>query len=279
VATTTSESSGAHPAADAHHRQRRLDAAPRPGFGAALAAEWTKLSTVRSTAWSLLAMVVLTPAVAVLVAATRSLAPGDTIVASSLMGAAVAQLFAAVVGVLVMTSEHATGTIRVTLAACPRRLPVLLAKAAVVAAVLLVLAGASSLAAYQLGGLLLADGPYPHGDPVPALLGTAVHAAVVGMLGLALGVILRHAAGAISAVLGVLLLPYVVGGMLPATWARWVVGACPTTALLKLHAGDGGAVDAAAMGSLGAWPTLGLVGAYTLATLLVGAWLLTIRDA
>lgn len=250
----------------------------RAGFGtallAALLSEWTKLRTVRSTVWSLVVMVLVIPAMAVVTTATRSYMPGDTIVATSLMGTAVAQLLAVSVGVLVMASEYTTGMIRATLAAFPQRGTLLAAKAVVVAGPLFVLCLGASLLAYQVGGTLM-DGSPPSGDLVAGLLGTSVYFAAVGLLGLALAAVLRQAVGAVTATFAGVLLPYIFGGMLPEPLARWVVAACPTTALLKLQGSD----MTSAAGSLGAWPSLGVVAAYTAVALGLGAWLLKRRDA
>jgi ABC-2 type transport system permease protein len=271
------------PAQPVPGQHRRAAARPlrergRAGFGAALAAEWTKLVTVRAPLWLSVAAAALIPTVAALVGVTESITPTDTILASSLLGASTAALLAGVLGVVVITTEHASGVLSVTATATPRRVTVLAAKAIVVAAPLAVLAGASSFAAYRIGVALLADGPYATGsaDLLPVLLGTALYFAAVGLFGLAVGTLLRHTAGAVATVLGVILLPYIVGGMLPDAWSRWVVGACPMTALIKLHGGD--SVDPAVMGNLGAWPSLALVAAYMLAVLGVGAWRLSARD-
>jgi ABC-2 type transport system permease protein len=246
----------------------------RAGLGAALRSEWTKLRTVRSTMWCLAAMVAVVPAMAAVTTMTGSYAPGDAVVATSLMGTSLAQLFAASVGVLVVSSEYTTGMIRGTLAAFPQRLTLLAAKGTVVAVPLFVLSLASSLVAYQLGAALM-DGSPPSGDLVAGLIGTAGYFSVAGLLGLALGAILRQAVGAVTVAFAVILVPYIFGGMLPAAWSRWIVGASPMTALLKLQGSD----MTQAAGNLGAWPSLGLVAGYTAAALLLGAWLLCRRDA
>ncbi len=100
-----------------------------------LKAEWTKLRTVPSTGWSLVALVAGTVLFTVLVCATASsggCAPDtcdDYVVVNSLNGVFVGQVAVVALGVLAIGSEYATGMIRVTFAAQPRRRLVLAAKA------------------------------------------------------------------------------------------------------------------------------------------------------
>ncbi|MGH9117960.1 MAG: hypothetical protein ACRD0A_08835 [Acidimicrobiales bacterium] len=79
----------------------------RAGFSVAVAGEWTKVRTVRSTVWTLVVMALAPPAFAVFVAATRSLQPDVAILGGRLTGAVTAQIAAAVFGVLVMAASTA----------------------------------------------------------------------------------------------------------------------------------------------------------------------------
>ena len=105
----------------------------RAGFAQALAAEWTKLRTVRSALWTLAAMAASVLGIAVFVGATGSLQPDDTVLGGSLTGATFGLFVGAGVGVLVISRDYAAGTIGATLMACPRRGVVLAAKATVTA--------------------------------------------------------------------------------------------------------------------------------------------------
>ena len=103
--------------------------------------EWTKLRTQPGALWSLLSAVILVVAFGILYSLLRvARPPHGAAVASfdptsvSLAGVQLAQIAAGVLGVLLITSEYATGLIRTTLAAVPRRLPALWGKAAVLAA-------------------------------------------------------------------------------------------------------------------------------------------------
>ncbi|WP_240646854.1 ABC transporter permease subunit [Streptomyces globisporus] len=142
------------------------------------------------------------------------------------------------VGALVMTGEYSSGTIRTTFAARPRRSTVLAAKAVLVAGVMYVLALASCTLAYLVGDALLPEGRYARGEPLPALFGIAGSFAVAAVLGLAVGTLVRHSAGAVTTVIGLLLLPSLFGPLFGDA-ERWIAGLSPTAALEKLfEAGD-----------------------------------------
>src|SRR5215467_13710762 len=183
--------------------------------------EWTKLRTQPGALWSLLGVVILIVAFGILYSLLRAARPphGAAVssfdpVSVSLAGVQLAQIAAGVLGVLLITSEYASGLIRTTLAAVPRRLPTLWGKAAVLvavsvpAALAVFLAGQSILGRQHLSVSL--------GDPgvVRAVIGGALYLAVAGLLGLALGTLLRSTAGGVSALFGLLFaIPIVVGFM------------------------------------------------------------------
>ncbi|NGO72236.1 ABC transporter permease subunit [Streptomyces boncukensis] len=262
-------------------RTRRTHSAPpgsrpappaRAGFREALAFEWIKFRSVRSTVRTALAAAALPPVGAVFVAATGSLQDDDTVLGGSLTLSVVGQMLAAVLGALLITGEYAHGTLRTTLAAVPRRATVLAAKATLLAALLWALALASCSVAYLVGDALLPDGERPQGEPLPALFGIAASFAVAGLLGLAAGTLVRHSAGAVTTVVGLLLLPSLFGPLFGGA-ERWIAGISPTAALEKLTQTSDASADA--VGSLGPWPSLALVTACT-ATLL-GAASMTLR--
>lgn len=244
-------------------------------FGRALWAEWIKVRSTRPTVWTPAAIVVLLPALAAFVGATGSLQPDDTVLGGSLTGAVLGQIVAAVFGVLVVSGEHGTGLIRSTLQAVPRREAVLAAKAVVAAVPAFVLTLLGSTAAYLVGDALLAGKGYAQGTPVPALIGVALCGAAAALLGLAFGVLLRHSAGAICAVIGVILLPSLLGPLF-GDLRRWVAGASPA-ALQKLAQTSDATPEA--VGTLGAWPSLWLVCGYSMALLVCAGLALRHRDA
>ncbi|MEU3578807.1 ABC transporter permease subunit [Streptomyces globisporus] len=241
----------------------------------ALAYEWIKFRSVRSTVWTTVATALLPVLGAVFVAATGSLQSDDTVLGGSLTLSVVAQMLAAVVGALVMTGEYSSGTIRTTFAARPRRSTVLAAKAALVAGVMYVLALASCTLAYLVGDALMPEGRYAQGEPLPALFGIAASFAVAAVLGLAVGTLVRHSAGAVTTVIGLLLLPSLFGPLFGDA-ERWIAGLSPTAALEKLIQTSDAAADT--VGSLGPWPSLLLVAAYTTALALEALVLLRRRD-
>ncbi|MFI5479383.1 ABC transporter permease subunit [Streptomyces rubiginosohelvolus] len=241
----------------------------------ALAYEWIKFRSVRSTVWTTVATAVLPVLGAVFVATTGSLQSDDTVLGGSLTLSVVAQMLAAVVGALVMTGEYSSGTIRTTFAARPRRSTVLAAKAALVAGVMYVLALASCTLAYLVGDALLPEGRYAQGEPLPALFRIAASFAVAAVLGLAVGTLVRHSAGAVTTVIGLLLLPSLFGPLFGDA-ERWIAGLSPTAALEKLTQTSDAAADA--VGSTGPWPSLLLVAAYTTALALGALVLLRRRD-
>lgn len=204
--------------------------------------EWTKLRSLRSTIFSMLAAVVFIVGLSILVPSVTVAhwpphnpreAAGFDPTSRSLAGIFLAQLAIGVLGVLLITGEYATGMIRATLAAVPSRLPVLWAKAAVFAAVTLVLTVPSVLGAFLIGQSILGAKHLQAGlgDPgvLRAVLGAALYLTAVGLLGLGLGALLRNTAGGISALFGVLFVLPIIVRFLPASWADPIDKYLPST--------------------------------------------------
>lgn len=208
---------------------------PQPaGLRHVLAAEWTKLWSVRSTGWSVLVTVVAVVAVAVLsgrsLLSYRSAAdvsPAD-VVGVALEGVVFGQLAICVLGAMAMTGEYGTGMIRGTLAAVPARIRLLLGKALVVAAVALVTGTVTGLLAFLTARPVI--GPAADGvdlaDPgvLRAVAGSGLYLAVLAVFALAAGTILRNGAVAVTTlILGVLILPNVLGqfGAAGRAVSRW----------------------------------------------------------
>ena len=128
-----------------------------------LRSEWTKLRTQPSALWALLSMVILTVAFGILYSLLREARPphGTAAVQSfdpaavSLSGVQLAQIAVGVLGVLLITSEYATGLIRTSLAAVPRRLPVLWGKAGMLVAATFAVSLPGALAAFLAGQSIL----------------------------------------------------------------------------------------------------------------------------
>lgn len=174
--------------------------------GDVLAAEWLKLRSVRSTYLTLLIAVVGAVGIGLFAAArakTDSRGYFDA-VETSMSGVVIAQLAFGVLGALAITPEYTTGMIRTTFAAVPRRRLVLAAKAAVAGLVALVVGEAIAFGAFfggqaELSSVHLNVGL---GDPgvLRAVLGAGFYLFVMALVGLCLGTIIRHTAGAIAAV-------------------------------------------------------------------------------
>jgi ABC-2 type transport system permease protein len=188
------------------------------GFRTVAAMEWHKLRTIRST-WSMLAvfavgMVGLSvlalshEGYAQMSAASR--ASFDPAHDSTFTGLLLGQLLAGVLGVLTVTSEFSSGMIRATFAGVPRRGLVLAAKASVLGAVTLAAGEIFAFAAFLAGEAAL-QAPAPHamlGQPgvLRAVLMAGAYPALIALIGLGLGAVIRHTAGAICAVVFVLFL-------------------------------------------------------------------------
>lgn len=176
-----------------------------------LAAEWIKLRTVRSTPLTLLSAVVAALGIGLL--ATSSPAPeqvGFDAVGSSFTGLQFGVLAFGVLGALAVSSEYGTGTIRTTFLAVPRRETVFVAKALVVGTLALVLGELIAFATFFLGQAMLADLGVGLGEPgvLRAVAGTGLGLGTVAMIGFGLGALVRHTAGAIAAMFGVVFLSY-----------------------------------------------------------------------
>ena len=152
----------------------------------------------------------------------------------SLAGFQLAQLAIGVLGVLIIASEYSTGMIRASLAAVPRRLPMLWAKLGVFATVTFATMLPSSLFAFFVSQRLLSVRHIQTSWAVPGVartvIGVALYLTVVALIGVALGAILRNVAGAIATLVGVLLILPVIASALPQTWADRINKYLPSNA-------------------------------------------------
>ncbi|WP_112470662.1 ABC transporter permease subunit [Streptomyces triticisoli] len=205
--------------------------------------EWIKLRSLRSTLFTLLAAVVAMIGLGFLFSyftaerwsnlpPRERLAFDPTLV--SLRGFFLAQLAVGVLGVLVVGGEYATGMIRATLSAVPRRLPVLWAKALVYAVVAWVLMTVASLTAFLVGQAALSDHHLQTSLDAPgvprAVLGAGLYLTGVALIGVALGALIRNTAGGIATLFGVLLVLPVLAQALPSSWFDAVDRYLPSTA-------------------------------------------------
>jgi ABC-2 type transport system permease protein len=251
-----------------------------------LRSEWIKLSSLRSTRITLLVSFVLMIGIGVIHAAATvsnwSQDPaahkaGFDPVGTVLTGYQFAQLAVGVLGVLVISNEYSSGMIRATLAAVPKRLPVLWAKAAVFTIVSLIVMTAASFAAFYAGMAALSGKHLNVALLAPGVLravaGAGLYLAVVGLLGVALGALLRSTAGAIAALVGVVLLLPVLGDLLGSWVKTHIYPYLPSTAggdLMAVHH---------APGTLQPWTGFAVMCAWAVGALAVAAYGLKRRDA
>ena len=254
----------------------------QPGFLDALRAERIKLLSVRSTWWTLFALVVIGVGGTVLLCALNAEwlaspeadeAPGSFITG----GLMLSPVCAVVLGTLAVSSEYGTGMMRSTLAATPMRGRVLAAKAVVVAAILFVLGTVSALLGY-VGGNYFLDregiGLALEGDVARSMYGYGLFMGGLGLLSVAVAFILRHTALALSLVLASIFVLNNLVLLIPGETGQWVT---------KLMPSNAGMVIATPVPFnpflLDAWPSFGVF-AGEVAALLLLAWLvLRRRDA
>jgi ABC-2 type transport system permease protein len=185
------------------------------GMRQAVRAELTKLRSIRSTGRTLFATVVGTLLITVLATESfhhvgRGQLHGFDSTNQSMTGLALGSLAIGVLGVLMITGEYSSGTIRSSLAATPRRPLFLGAKVAVIGAISLVIGEILSFSCFFTGrAILSAHAPVASlGQPgvLRAVLFSGAFLALLGMFGLGLGVIIRNTAGAIAAYVGIVFL-------------------------------------------------------------------------
>lgn len=253
-----------------------------------LRSEWAKLWSLRST-WITLGLGLLFLVGFGVIAAARyksSVTSGRqldpdfadaTAVSLSLFGVVLAQLALGVLGVLVTAGEYSTGMIRSTLAAVPRRLPVLWSKAAVFGLVALVLGAVGAFVAFLIDGGILSGTQaaltMSDGGVVRSLLGAAVYLGLVGVIGAALGSLLRSVAGGISVLVAALMILPGLISLLPASWHNAVQPYLPSVAgesMFSLHHGAHTLSPGAGLLVFLAWTALALAAA---------AWRLVRSDA
>jgi hypothetical protein len=225
----------------------------RVTFPRILLAEWTKFRTVRSTVWCLVIGILLTIGVPLIGAAVvasqwNHLQPyersDDNPLNIALVGVEIAQLVIAVLGVLVITPEYSTGSIRSTVIAVPKRLPVLWAKLLDYAiATTAVMVPAMLITFFATQGIFSGI-PELHRsltDPGVArcVLLSAVYVTMVGVFALALGAIVRNTAAGIASFVAIFFVLVPLTAALPSNWADSVRKYMPEEAGRAMFTPDG----------------------------------------
>ncbi|MGO9661076.1 MAG: ABC transporter permease [Acidimicrobiales bacterium] len=251
-------------------------------FANALLSEWTKIRTLRSTFFTLAATVAFVLGLGALISYESAVhyGPGNgpwDPTSMSLSGLVFGQLTIAVLGVLAIAGEYSTGMVRTSLAAVPRRGRLLAAKAAVFGAVALVTGELVSFVAFFIGQLLI-SGHQPTAslnqpDVARAVIGGGLYIALIGLMAVAAGTILRYTAAAITAVIAVL---FVLPGVLEALPNSWRL---PVEKYWPTRAGEQIVMVTRGANSLPAWLGFGELALFVAALLALGYYLLQRRDA
>ena len=280
--TTTTTHTSPTPRTRANPDEGLRDAPPRVTPARVVRSEWVKFRTLTSSWLILGAAAASLVASAVVIGYTTGtsragLAPEDAAPSAVLQGYHLVTLLIGVLGVLFVTGEYGTGMVRSTLAAVPRRVPVLLAKTLVLGVTGLVAMVGASVAAYLSGQAVL--GHYGYGTSLTAsgvlsvVLGTGVYLALVGLLGSAIGWVVRNTAGGLSTFLGLLLILPLLIGFLPSSLSANISPYLPSTA------GEAFISSVHAPGTLAPWTGLVVLMGWVVATLAVAAAQLRRRDA
>jgi ABC-type transport system involved in multi-copper enzyme maturation permease subunit len=218
--------------------------------------------------------------------------PGSDTVEQALIGAFAALIVVIVLGTMFITSEYRRGLIRTTLVASPHRGRVLAAKAIVLGTVTFVVGLAASIAAFALVSKIRSDrgiGVYPASSltEVRIVVGTAALLAVAAVLAMAIGAVFRRGAGAVTAAVVMVVLPYIlaVASVLPVGPARWLLRLTPAAAFaIQQSTTEYFQVTSTYTPSTGyfplaPWAGFGVLCAWTAAALGVAVVLLRRRDA
>jgi ABC-2 type transport system permease protein len=287
----------------------------RAGLAGTIRSEFTKLRSVRSTYWTIAAMIIVSVGFAAIAgfAIANNLhnnpanKAGMDATQASLGGFfELGQLIIAVLGALTITSEYSTGMIRTSLTAMPRRGTIYAAKLLVFSTVTLVVSLITSFIAFFVGQAAMSgsgvsaslfhsvtipanavqNGPPNNvtfsgtivispGTVLTAIIGTALFVTVVALIAFGLGSIIRHTAGAITSAIGLMFIIPVIVQLLPDTW-RWDI--------VRFFPDAAGRVLSVTVGQhnphlWSAWPQFGVTLVYAAVLLGVGAYLFRKRDA
>ncbi|HEY2831014.1 MAG TPA: ABC transporter permease [Sporichthyaceae bacterium] len=255
-------------------------------FSDVLRSEWTKLRSVPSTMWTILVAFAVCLGLSALISAVtaHAYAQGKQDVMHnwdptniSTSGGALAQLAIAVLGTLVITSEYATRSIRLSLAAVPKRAHLLAAKAVVVGAVSLIVGEVMAFASFLIGQAII-SGKAPtaslsDASVFRAVAGCGIYCGAIALLGMALGALLRSTAAAITSLVALL---YVLPGLTQALPSGL---RDPITKFWPTIAGSNITNVVQQDNQLGPWAGMAVMLTFVAAVLALANWRLTSKDA
>jgi ABC-2 type transport system permease protein len=272
-------------------RSPSIPTTARTTFFHQVRAEWIKLTSVRSTPWIIGTTVLVMVGIALLFAwsmtmliedpamAGGEIAVGSPVIGVQAAGAGVSfgQIVVAILGVMVISGEYRTGQIRSTLAASPTRLPVLAAKAVVVALVAFV----TGLVAVALSALVTTPMLSDSGSAidlategtVQSLLGVPLYLVLVALISLGIGTMLRSTAGGIAVAVVLFFVLPIIGQMITADIVQDIYTYLPSVAGNRLIEG------ASESAALTPWQGYAVAAGWAVASLAGAAALLRGRDA
>src|SRR5882757_1085056 len=252
-----------------------------------LLSEFTKFRSLRSTMYTLLAAVVLMIGIGALFSAvtasqynTFSAADRASFnpVTTSLNGVIFAVVAFGVLGVLLMSGEYSTGMIRSSLTAVPRRLPVLWGKLAVFAGAIFSVSLVASFVSFFLGQALLSSHHLSVAitapDALRSVIGAALYVTVAGLIGVALGGLLRNTAAGISTFAAAFFVIPPLTGLLPASVSDHLAQYLPSNAGEVLWGGTHGVAN-----PLSPWTGFAVLCGYAVILIAAAAWRLRRADA
>jgi ABC-type transport system involved in multi-copper enzyme maturation permease subunit len=257
----------------------------RSGLAGTLRSEFTKLRSVRSTYFTLIAFFLAGVVFSVVAAdgnQNNASLPGFDPTATSLRGSVyLGELIVVVIGALVITSEYGTRMMSTSLTAMPRRGALYAAKALVLACVALVVALITSFASFFAGQAVFASthagASITSPDALRAVLLSAAVVTCFALLAFGLGAIIRHTAGAITSLFGVVFLIPLLAQALPSNWyhdiARWLPGGVALSPIVTTKPIPGTSY------LFGPYGQLAVFAGYAAVAMAVGAVLFLRRDA
>ena len=194
-------------------------------FFSVFRSEWSKLASLRST-WITAAIAsLITIGISVLIMAQYSGMKGYADKAANYLtvGSSFGQIAVAVLGALLITGEYSSGQIRSSLAAVPRRGRLFAAKAVVVTIFSALLGLVTVALTYLLSLPILGDkaGSLSNPEYLGFFWGTAMAFAIIGLMAMSFGYILRSTAGSISLVVVLLFVILIPLGLAASKW-EWV---------------------------------------------------------
>lgn len=260
----------------------RTPSTHRLSFAHLVRSEWIKFTSLRSTWWSIGLVAVVSLGLTLLMASSIAAFAGDmpaqsvaatnqTAVQTIVFSTVLTQMLAVILGTIQVTGEYSTGMIRSTLTAAPGRVGALFAKALVVAATMFVTSLIVLGLAAIMTGMILPTGPLDLSDPgssILPLLGAAFYLALVSVIGVGIGFIIRNGPGALAAGIGLVFVAPILVLFFPPfdsfEWIRNVASYFPSNAGQSLFMGSpmtGNVLDPIpAILTLIAWAALAVTG-------------------